>query len=290
MPTLAVTIAEVREQIALAQDDARLRGVTNPTVALVPTMGALHDGHLALVTRAREVGDIVVVSIFVNPLQFGEGEDLETYPRTLDADLAALDRTGPTIVFAPTAAEMYPEGRTQTKISAGHVGTLLEGRSRAGHFDGVLIVVNKLLNIVQPTSVLFGQKDGQQVFVVSRMVRDLNIPVTVEVVDTVRETDGLALSSRNTYLDERERVAARVLSAVLEAAESAAVSGIDSLIAAAQAASMGQPLVTLEYLSVVNPATFLPVDDNFHGRAQVLVAARVGTTRLIDNEFVYLGG
>ncbi|WP_237280215.1 pantoate--beta-alanine ligase [Subtercola vilae] len=290
MPTLAVTIAEVREQIALAKDDARLRGVTNPTVALVPTMGALHDGHLALVTRAREVGDIVVVSIFVNPLQFGEGEDLETYPRTLDADLAALDRTGPTIVFAPTAAEMYPEGRTQTKISAGHVGTLLEGRSRAGHFDGVLIVVNKLLNIVQPTSVLFGQKDGQQVFVVSRMVRDLNIPVTVEVVDTVRETDGLALSSRNTYLDERERVAARVLSAVLEAAESAAVSGIDSLIAAAQAASMGQPLVTLEYLSVVNPATFLPVDDNFHGRAQVLVAARVGTTRLIDNEFVYLGG
>ncbi|TIH40470.1 pantoate--beta-alanine ligase [Subtercola vilae] len=283
-------MAEVREQIALAKDDARLRGVTNPTVALVPTMGALHDGHLALVTRAREVGDIVVVSIFVNPLQFGEGEDLETYPRTLDADLAALDRTGPTIVFAPTAAEMYPEGRTQTKISAGHVGTLLEGRSRAGHFDGVLIVVNKLLNIVQPTSVLFGQKDGQQVFVVSRMVRDLNIPVTVEVVDTVRETDGLALSSRNTYLDERERVAARVLSAVLEAAESAAVSGIDSLIAAAQAASMGQPLVTLEYLSVVNPATFLPVDDNFHGRAQVLVAARVGTTRLIDNEFVYLGG
>ncbi|WP_449342979.1 4-phosphopantoate--beta-alanine ligase [Subtercola endophyticus] len=277
-------------------------------VALVPTMGALHAGHLALLARAREIADVVVVSIFVNPLQFNEAEDLERYPRDVEADLATIDAAiheansaaaaggpgahisaAPVIVFAPSVAEMYPDGKTQTKVSAGNVGNLLEGRSRAGHFDGVLVVVNKLLNIVQPDAVLFGQKDAQQVFVVSRMVADLNIPVTVEVVETVREDDGLALSSRNRFLDERERLAARVLSHTLEAAESAADSGIDGVIAAAQAASMGEPLVELEYLSVVNPATFLPVDDGYHGKATVLVAARVGSTRLIDNETVYLG-
>lgn len=294
MPTLAVTIAEVRAAIAAAKQDARDRGVAEPRVALVPTMGALHRGHLALVERAQQLADVVVVSVFVNPLQFSEAEDLERYPRDLETDLATLetvDRPGSTsIVFAPSAAEMYPDGKTQTKVSAGAIGNSLEGRSRAGHFDGVLVVVGKLLNIVQPDSVLFGQKDAQQVFVVSRMVRDLNIPVTVEVVETVREDDGLALSSRNRFLDERERLAARVLSRTLEAAESAAVSGIDAVIAAAQSAGMGEPLVSLEYLSVVNPATFLPVDDGYHGRAIVLVAARVGNTRLIDNEAVYLGG
>ena len=294
MPTLAVTIAEVRAAVAAANTEARGRGIAEPTVALVPTMGALHNGHLALVDRAREVADIVVVSIFVNPLQFSEAEDLDRYPRDLDTDLAtlaAVESAGrQVIVFAPTASEMYPDGKTQTKVSAGNVGNLLEGRSRAGHFDGVLVVVGKLLNIVRPDSVLFGQKDAQQVFVVSRMVRDLNIPVTVEVVETVREHDGLALSSRNRFLGERERLAARVLSRTLEAADSAADGGIDAVIAAAQAAGMGEPLVELEYLSVVNPATFLPVDDGYHGRAIVLVAARVGSTRLIDNETVYLGG
>ncbi|WP_239083134.1 pantoate--beta-alanine ligase [Subtercola lobariae] len=262
-------------------------------VALVPTMGALHAGHLALIARAREIADIVVVSIFVNPLQFNESEDLDRYPRALDADLATIEAASggaPTIVFAPSVAEMYPDGKTQTKLTAGNVGNLLEGRSRAGHFDGVLVVVNKLLGIVQPDAVLFGQKDAQQVFVVSRMVRDLNIAVTVEVVETVREKDGLALSSRNRFLDERERLAARVLSHTLEAADSAADGGIDAVIAAAQSASMGEPLVDLEYLAVVNPTTFLPVDDGYHGKAIVLVAARVGATRLIDNALVYLGG
>ncbi|QWT25206.1 pantoate--beta-alanine ligase [Subtercola sp. PAMC28395] len=302
---LAVSIAEVREQIAAATHDARSQGNANPVVALVPTMGALHAGHLALVARAREVADVVVVSIFVNPLQFGEAEDLDRYPRDLSGDRAALDEASASavpragsgmtsvseiIVFAPSAAEMYPDGKTQTKMSAGNVGNLLEGRSRAGHFDGVLVVVNKLLNITRPDVVLFGQKDAQQVFVVSRMVRDLNIPVVVEVVETVREDDGLALSSRNRFLDRGERLAARVLSQTLEAADSAASSGIDAVIAAAQSASMGEPLVKLEYLAVVNPTTFLPVDDNYHGKAIVAVAARVGSTRLIDNESVYLGG
>ncbi|RFA18568.1 pantoate--beta-alanine ligase [Subtercola boreus] len=286
-------MVEVRAAVAAAVQDARGRGVAEPRVALVPTMGALHDGHLALVARAQDVADVVVVSVFVNPLQFSETEDLDRYPRDLDADLdtlAGVDREGrASIVFAPTASEMYPDGKTQTKISAGDVGNRFEGRSRAGHFDGVLVVVDKLLNIVQPHAVLFGQKDAQQVFVVSRMVRDLNIPVTVEVVETVREDDGLALSSRNRFLDERERLAARVLSRTLEAAESAAVSGIDAVIAAAQSAGMGEPLVQLEYFSVVNPATFRPVDDNYRGRAIVLVAARVGATRLIDNESIYLG-
>ncbi|CAN5215632.1 pantoate--beta-alanine ligase [soil metagenome] len=305
MSILAVSIAEVREQIASAVQTARSHGNSNPLVALVPTMGALHAGHLALVARAREVADIVVVSVFVNPLQFGENEDLDRYPRDLDGDRATLDQAqdsalprpnsgstvvSETIVFAPTATEMYPDGRTQTKISAGTVGTLLEGRTRAGHFDGVLVVVNKLLNIARPDFVLFGQKDAQQVFVVSRMVRELNIPVVVEVVETVREKDGLALSSRNRFLDERERLAARVLSQTLEAADSAASSGIDAVIAAAQSASMGESLVNLEYLSVVNPSTFLPVDDGFRGKAIVVVAARVGSTRLIDNETIYLGG
>ncbi|GAA1000554.1 pantoate--beta-alanine ligase [Subtercola frigoramans] len=304
MSILAVSIAEVREQIAAATHAARSQGTANPVVALVPTMGALHAGHLALVARAREMADVVVVSIFVNPLQFGEAEDLDRYPRDLTGDRAALDEAtasavprpgsgsssvGEIIVFAPSAAEMYPDGKTQTKISAGNVGNLLEGRSRAGHFDGVLVVVNKLLNIARPDVVLFGQKDAQQVFVVSRMVRDLNIPVVVEVVETVREDDGLALSSRNRFLDKGERLAARVLSQTLEAAESAASSGIDAVIAAAQSASMGEPLVKLEYLAVVNPKSFLPVDDNYHGKAIVAVAARVGSTRLIDNESVYLG-
>ncbi|MCU1475885.1 MAG: pantoate--beta-alanine ligase, partial [Subtercola sp.] len=249
MPTLAVTIDDVRAQIAAArQDTAAAR------VALVPTLGALHAGHLALIARARQIAEIVVVSIFVNPLQFNESEDLDRYPRDLDSDLATIEAAAAdagTIVFAPSVAEMYPDGRPQTKLSAGTVGNLLEGRSRAGHFDGVLVVVNKLLNIVQPDVVLFGQKDAQQVFVVSRMIADLNLPVAVEVVQTVREDDGLALSSRNRFLDERERLAARVLSHTLEAADSAADGGIDAVIAAAQSASMGEPLVDLEYLSVV---------------------------------------
>nr|WP_236553679.1 pantoate--beta-alanine ligase [Rathayibacter sp. VKM Ac-2803] len=253
------------------------------SIALVPTMGALHDGHLALVERAREIADVVVVSVFVNPLQFGPSEDLDRYPRDLEADLALLERKGVEYVFAPTVAEMYPDGSTSTRVVAGRVGSLYEGRSRPGHFDGMLTVVAKLLHIVQPDAALFGQKDAQQLFLVRRMVRDLDLPVAIEAVDTVREEDGLALSSRNRYLDARERRAARTVPLVLEAAASAADRGVDSVIAAAQSAAMGEPLVKLDYLVVADPTTLLPVDDDYRGPALVLVAAVVGSTRLLDN-------
>ena len=262
-----------------------LQGVrrTGQRIALVPTMGALHDGHLALVDRARELADVVVVSIFVNPLQFGPNEDLDRYPRDLAADLALLEERGVEHVFAPSVAEMYPDGPSSTRVVAGKVGALYEGRSRPGHFDGMLTVVSKLLHIVQPDVAMFGQKDAQQLFLVRRMVRDLDLPVVIEGVDTVREEDGLALSSRNRYLDARERRAARTIPLLLEAAASAADRGLDAVIAAAQSASMGEPLVKLDYLVVANPATLLPVDDDHRGPALVLVAAVVGSTRLLDN-------
>ena len=276
-PVVIDSIAALREALA-----------ASGAVALVPTMGALHDGHLALVERARELAPTVVVSIFVNPLQFGAGEDLAKYPRTLDADLALLD--GVDFVFAPTVEELYPEWPIATIVRPGKVATLFEGRSRPGHFDGVLTIVSKLLNIVRPDVVVFGQKDAQQVFLVQKMVTDLNLPVRVEIVPTVREDDGLARSSRNRFLDDKQRRSARVLSQALEAAESSADRGIDSVIAAAQSVLMGEPAVELDYFAVVNPATFLPVDDDYRGPAQVLIAAKVGETRLIDNERIRLGG
>jgi len=173
-------------------------------------------------------------------------------------------------------------------VVAGAVGTMYEGRSRPGHFDGVLTIVAKLLNIVQPDFVVFGRKDAQQVFLVSRMVRDLNLPIRVDVVDTVREPDGLALSSRNRYLDEKQRRAARVLSQALEAAVSSGDRGVDPALAAAQSVLMGEQLIELDYLAIVSPTTFLPVDEGFKGKAIVLIAARVGSTRLIDNEPILL--
>ena len=279
--TVAATVVELRNLIG------------GRRVALVPTMGALHDGHLALAARAVElvsqgVVDVVAASIFVNPLQFGPNEDLEKYPRTFDEDVAKLDAAGIDFVFAPTVEEMYPNGPLETKVTAGAVGSMFEGRSRPGHFDGVLTVVNKLLNIAGASAVLFGQKDAQQAFLVQRMVRDLSMPVRVEIVETVREESGLALSSRNRFLDAKEHRAARVLSTALEAAASSADRGIDAVIAAAQSVLMGENLVELDYLAVVNPATFLPVDDDYRGPARVLIAARVGSTRLIDNERIRL--
>jgi pantoate--beta-alanine ligase len=276
-PVVLGTLASVRD--ALQGKD----------VALVPTLGALHDGHLALVDRALELRDTVVASIFVNPLQFGKGEDLEKYPRTLDEDLEKLGERGVAYVFAPSVEEMYPDGAIETRVTAGAVGNTLEGRSRPGHFDGVLTVVAKLLHAVQPGVAVFGQKDAQQVFLVKRMVRDLNFPVTIEVIETVRAEDGLALSSRNQFLNPAERRAARVIPRALEAAESAAERGIDAAVAAAQGALMGEPLVELDYLRLVNPATFGPLDDGHRGPAIVLIAARVGTTRLIDNTAILLG-
>jgi pantoate--beta-alanine ligase len=274
------TIAALREALAASGTD----------VAFVPTLGALHEGHLALVARAAELAPTVVVSIFVNPLQFGASEDLDRYPRDLDADLDALAASGTDVafVFAPTVAEMYPDGGTQIKVTGGKVGELFEGRSRPGHFDGVLTVVAKLLGIVRPQHVVFGQKDAQQLFLVQRMVLDLNIATTVDVVQTVRAPDGLALSSRNRFLDGDARRAALALSRALEAATSSADRGIDAVLAAAQSVLMDEDLVKLDYLKVVNPKTFMPVDDGYRGPASVIVAARVGDTRLIDNDDVYL--
>jgi pantoate--beta-alanine ligase len=275
-PVVVETIAALRE--ALQGQD----------VALVPTMGALHDGHLALVARAAQLAPTVVVSIFVNPLQFAAGEDLARYPRDLDADLGALEPHEVAFVFAPSDDEMYPDGTAQVRVTGGKVAELYEGRSRPGHFDGVLTVVAKLLGIVRPQHVLFGQKDAQQVFLVQRMVHDLNIATTVDIVDTVRAPDGLALSSRNRYLDRDARRAALALSRALEAAASSADRGIDAVLAAAQAVLMDEDLVKLDYLKVVDPRTFQPVDDDYRGPARVLIAARVGSTRLIDNDSLYL--
>ncbi|MEO5534561.1 MAG: pantoate--beta-alanine ligase [Pseudolysinimonas sp.] len=280
-PLVVETIPAMRA--ALAEHVAAGR-----TVALVPTLGALHDGHLAHVARARKLADVVVVSIFVNPLQFGADEDLEKYPRDLDGDLDKLAPLDVDYVFAPTVDQMFPDGDTQVKVTGGEVSTLFEGRARPGHFDGVLTVVAKLLHIVQPQVVTFGQKDAQQLFLVQRMVKDLDIPVKIEVIDTVREADELALSSRNRYLSHAERQAARAIPRAIEAAASASDLGIDTVIAASQSVLMDEQLVSLDYLKVVNPRTFLPVDDGYRGPARVIIAAKVGTTRLIDNDSIYL--
>ncbi|WP_217496070.1 pantoate--beta-alanine ligase [Agrococcus sp. SGAir0287] len=270
------TIAAVRDVVHAA----RSRG---ERIALVPTMGALHEGHLALVEAAHEHADVVVVSIFVNPMQFGPTEDLARYPRDLDADRARLAEAGVAAIFAPTAEEMYPTGAASpTVVTAGHLGTVLEGRSRRGHYDGVLTVVSKLLHIVAPDVACFGEKDAQQLFLVRRMVRDLDMPVEIVGVPTVRDADGLALSSRNRFLSGHDRRTALTLSRALEAAGASADRGVEAMIAAAQGVIQSDTGVQLDYLAVVDPATFAFVGEAHHGPVQVLVAARVGDVRLID--------
>ena len=277
------SITTIRARIADARHEAEGRGISSPRVVLVPTMGALHDGHLRLVDEAQKLGDIVVVSIFVNPLQFGPNEDLSTYPRTLDADVAKLAEHDVHLVFAPTAAEMYPDGDASTRVTAGDVGSAFEGRTRPGHFDGMLTVVSKLFHIVSPDVAVFGEKDRQQLFLVNRMVKDLNVPVEVHGVPIVRADDGLALSSRNAFLSDAERRSALVLSKALEAAASAQSGGIDATLAAAHAVLDGEPSLDLDYLAAVDPESFSPIDEQYTGPAVLLIAARVGATRLIDN-------
>ncbi len=285
MPSVSVTIAELRTEVA------RLREERGSQVVLVPTMGALHAGHLALVRRAHALGGIVVVSIFVNPLQFGPGEDLDAYPRTLHDDVAALEGLAD-LVFAPTVAEMYPDGASRTRVTAGPVGSLFEGASRPGHFDGMLTVVAKLFNIVRPDAAVFGQKDAQQAYLVDRMVRDLNFPIEIDVAETVRADDGLALSSRNRFLSEPEREAARALSEALRAAAGESAQGVPAMLAVARGILDQVPEVKLDYLAVVDPSTFDSIDGGSatSGLTSVLmlVAARVGTTRLIDNVRIHL--
>ncbi|ARF56753.1 pantoate--beta-alanine ligase [Streptomyces gilvosporeus] len=304
--------------------------------AVVMTMGALHEGHATLVRAARaRVGPQgqVVVTVFVNPLQFGAGEDLDRYPRTLDADVVLAAEAGADVVFAPSADEVYPGGEPQIRIAAGPMGTLLEGASRPGHFDGVLTVVAKLLHLTAPDIAFFGQKDAQQLAVISRMATDLNFPVEIVGVPTVREDDGLALSSRNRYLSAPERRTALALSAALYAARDrlaaeealrarAASVGHPAQDRAAALAALGEdraaadahavacaaagpphgpsvaraaaqavltdaahldPPLHLDYLALVDPSDFTEVPDTYEGEAILAVAAKVGTTRLIDN-------
>ncbi|BBZ11766.1 pantoate--beta-alanine ligase [Mycobacterium branderi] len=259
---------------------------TGRRVMLVPTMGALHDGHLALVRAAKRVpGAVVVVSIFVNPLQFGTGEDLDAYPRTLDDDLALLRGEGVEVAFTPTAAAMYPDG-PRTAVQPGPLGTELEGAARPTHFAGMLTVVLKLLQIVRPDRIFFGEKDYQQLVLVRQMVTDLNIDVQVVGVPIVRETDGLAMSSRNRYLDPAQRELAGTLSAALLAGMHAAPAGAQAALDAARAVLSAVPAIDVDYLQLRDPALG-PAPS--HGPARLLVAARLGTTRLLDNIAINVG-
>jgi pantoate--beta-alanine ligase len=283
-------LARTRAELAAAR-----RELTGGPVVLVPTMGALHHGHRVLFRRARGIAGPaanVVVSIFVNPLQFGAGEDFGTYPRTLEQDLAVCAEEGAAVVFAPDSAEMYPVPPL-VRVDPGPVGELLEGSSRPGFFIGVLTVVLKLFQLVRPDVAVFGQKDAQQLALVQRMSADLDLGVAVVAEPIVRDPDGLAVSSRNAYLSPPQRSTALALSRGLAAGEAAAARPGAVLAAAGavlgEAATADPPLI-LDYLALVDPDTFTAVGDDYQGQALLLVAAWSGKTRLIDNALVVLGG
>ncbi len=259
------------------------------SIGLVPTMGALHDGHASLIERAAVECDVVAVTVFVNPLQFGSGEDYDAYPRDLDADLVTTERAGAGLVFAPSPEAMFPPERC-TSVGVGALGEVLEGASRPGHLDGVATVVTKLFALAGHCRAYFGDKDYQQLMVVRRLVADLSFPVEVVACPTVRDVDGLALSSRNRYLGADERAAAPVLFRALRAGAASILAGeldpaeVRSLVAAIMEA---EPLVDLDYAEVVEAAT-LEVPEKLHGELRLLVAARIGATRLVDNVGVRL--
>jgi pantoate--beta-alanine ligase len=254
------------------------------SLGLVPTMGALHAGHIALVRAARSQCDVVAASIFVNPTQFGPNEDFAKYPRTFEQDCAMLTSEGVALVFAPQPEEMYPAGAS-TIVEVEGVGDRLDGASRPGHFRGVATVVAKLFHIAAPDKAFFGQKDAAQVAVLRRMVRDLNFDLQLVVCPTVREPDGLALSSRNRYLSAEERTRALVLSNALNAISAAYRAGqkdVARLLEAGRQAIAAEPEVCIGYLAIVDWDTLLPLTEARAG-ALVAVAAHVGSTRLIDN-------
>jgi len=271
-------------EISEMQTASRVAREQGRTIGFVPTMGALHEGHLSLVRQARKRASLVVVSIFVNPLQFGPSEDFERYPRTLEEDCTKLEPEGVELVFAPSTAAMYPSGAT-TVVYVEGLSERLDGSSRPGHFRGVSTVVAKLFHIVQPDCAVFGQKDAAQVAVLRRMVRDLNMPVEMIIAPTVREPDGLALSSRNAYLSAEERRQALVLRRALARIEELTQAGeasAERLRAEALAVLASEPSAQLDYLELVHPETLEPVADLTQG-ALAAVAAFVGRTRLIDN-------
>ena len=255
-------------------------GLDDGPVAVVMTMGALHEGHATLIRQARERACHVVVTVFLNPLQFSAGEDLSRYPRTLDSDLVICAREGVDLVFAPTPDVVYPEGEPGVRISAGPLGDVLEGQARPGHFDGVLTVVAKLFGLVRPDLAVFGQKDYQQLTLIRRMVRDLCMDIEIVGAETVREADGLALSSRNRYLDPEQRQAAVALSRALRAAQERAPYGVPAARGAAMSVLQAEPGLELDYLALTSPDLGEAPET---GKGRILVAARLGTTRLIDN-------
>jgi pantoate--beta-alanine ligase len=286
MTGLVRTAAELRKHADTRPGEA----------AVVMTMGALHEGHAALVRAARErVGSgCVVVTVFVNPLQFGPNEDLDRYPRTIEADLELAERAGADLVFAPSVDEVYPGGEPQVRVTAGPMGERYEGASRPGHFDGMLTVVAKLLHLTRPDVAFYGQKDAQQLALIRRMAADLNFPVEIVGVPTVREGDGVALSSRNRYLSDAERVSARELSRALFTAAQAVPRGPEAVLRAARAildhAAQMEPPIALDYAALIDPRDFTDAAPDHTGPAVLAVAAKVGTTRLIDNIPLEFGG
>jgi pantoate--beta-alanine ligase len=271
------SIDEMRSASRAARQSGRRLG-------LVPTMGALHEGHLSLVRAARSSADIVAASIFVNPTQFGPNEDLAKYPRSFERDRDLLQREGVELLFAPSVEEMYPAGAV-TWVTVEELSNKLDGRSRPGHFRGVSTVVSKLFHIVEPDVAFFGQKDAAQVAVIRRMVRDLNLPVHITICPIVREADGLAMSSRNAYLDPEQRKEALVLQRSLLVVQQLIEQGESSasnLIVAGRQEFADKPSVRLDYFEIVNPDTLDPIQA-IEDRALIAVAAYVGSTRLIDN-------
>lgn len=276
-PKIITTIAETRA----ASRGARRAG---QRVGVVPTMGALHEGHLSLVRTAKAQSDFVIVTIFVNPLQFGPKEDLSKYPRTFERDCALLEKELVDVIFAPSVEEMYP-GSAVTYVNVEGLSDRLDGVSRPGHFRGVTTVVSKLFHITEPDKAFFGQKDAAQVAIIKRMVRDLDMAVEIVVCPIVREPDGLAMSSRNAYLDATQRKQGLVLSRALKRVEDLFHQGerdVKLLVAGGQEAFRSEPEVRLDYFSIVDPDSLEPVERARNG-ALVAVAAYVGTTRLIDN-------
>ena len=275
-------------RMSVLSREARARG---DRIGFVPTMGALHDGHLSLVRRARQASAWVVMSVFVNPAQFGPGEDLARYPRDIPRDADLAREAGVQILYAPDAVDVYPPGY-HTYVAVEGLDSILEGASRPGHFRGVATVVAKLLNRVAPHIAFFGQKDAQQTILIRKMVRDLEMDVEIETCPTVREPDGLALSSRNAYLSREERRAAPVLYRALRRAEAAVVEEDErdpgALLEKIRETVGTEPLVFLEYAAVVDAETLEPVE-RIRGTALIPVAARVGATRLIDNIIVKVG-
>lgn len=295
---IAHTISDLASEMILAMKKATAHAAKSGeekakkslSVGFVATMGALHEGHATLIRRAREQNDVVVLSIFVNPLQFGPGEDFDRYPRTLQADTELAAHVGVDVIFAPEVEDMYPGGNPKITVSSGKLGTLFEGKTRPGHFDGALTVVNKFFNILKPMvgqatlNAYFGQKDAQQLALIQRMVKDCNHDVVIKPVPIVRADDGLALSSRNQYLSAEERESALVLSRTLATLREQYITGAFSPEQVEQARQTidGTDGVRLDYLEVVDTDTFEePVDEK--ARVLALVAAYVGNTRLIDN-------